>query len=473
MCAWLAVMLLCGGVSLPYPMFLAFQSVISFLLLGFGLFRLRTGFPTKLAVAGACVAFASVLLLLLQTIPLPFGVWSQLPGRELVVKSFELLGAVNPWQPLTLSLSGTRADAIAILPMLAGYFAALTLTRSDYARIAVVVVSCALVGLIISMLQRLQGIDSFWYFYGTLSGSQVVGTFGNRNFFAAQLFSSIPFIAALAMTASSKFGIKPFIIAVFALVYVGVLVAGLGAVGSRAGIALAMVSVLLSIAYVYRMSSDTSRRAGSRFILPVALGAFFIIAQAGMVGILRFTSSEPMDDFRGTIYDISLKAAKSFSPAGSGFGTFVPVYQMFETPAATIENYANHAHNDWLEIALEGGLPAVVLLLVFVGIVLMSVFAISRLSFGLIPHAYLRASVVSILLLLAHSIVDYPLRTPALMAFFAVCCGFLTLGRAMEKPSAPLSGPRILKSRNTTENPGFKNMRPKPSGGPLKHQVKQ
>ena len=36
------------------------------------------------------------------------------------------------------------------------------------------------------------------------------------------------------------------------------------------------------------------------------------------------------------------------------------------TDPATIERtYVNHAHNDYLELALEGGIPAIVLMLLF------------------------------------------------------------------------------------------------------------
>jgi hypothetical protein len=39
-----------------------------------------------------------------------------------------------------------------------------------------------------------------------------------------------------------------------------------------------------------------------------------------------------------------------------------------------------------------------------------------------------KAASISIFLLLCHSFVDYPLRTPALMGLFAILNGFLALG---------------------------------------------
>ena len=40
-------------------------------------------------------------------------------------------------------------------------------------------------------------------------------------------------------------------------------------------------------------------------------------------------------------------------PFGSGFGTFVPVYEKF-APRTLLGGYANHAHDDGLELWLAG-----------------------------------------------------------------------------------------------------------------------
>ena len=52
----------------------------------------------------------------------------------------------------------------------------------------------------------------------------------------------------------------------------------------------------------------------------------------------------------------TITAAKAYMPFGSGVGTFVSVYPGFEPAHDAISNvYANHAHNDLLEVWLEGG----------------------------------------------------------------------------------------------------------------------
>ena len=53
-------------------------------------------------------------------------------------------------------------------------------------------------------------------------------------------------------------------------------------------------------------------------------------------------------------------------PIGSGLGTFVPVYAMFEKPEDASPTYVNHAHNDILEVWLETGVLGLVLMGLFV-----------------------------------------------------------------------------------------------------------
>ena len=53
-------------------------------------------------------------------------------------------------------------------------------------------------------------------------------------------------------------------------------------------------------------------------------------------------------------------------PLGSGLGTFVPVYAMFEKPEDAQDTYVNRAHNEILEIWLETGMLGLALIVVFV-----------------------------------------------------------------------------------------------------------
>ena len=103
---------------------------------------------------------------------------------------------------------------------------------------------------------------------------------------------------------------------------------------------------------------------------------------------------------------------------GSGFGTFEIVYPAFESEQQISRTFANHAHNEYLEIVLEGGFPAALLLLAYLGLLGRSMVqgTISPLR---------GAAYCGIAFLLVHSLVDYPLSTMGLSIVFAVLNGIV------------------------------------------------
>jgi O-antigen ligase len=109
-------------------------------------------------------------------------------------------------------------------------------------------------------------------------------------------------------------------------------------------------------------------------------------------------------------------------PFGAGLGSFVKVYRLYESPDAVTTEYVIHAHNDYVELALELGLPGVILLLLFFGWWLVQSLAVWRKSEG---GPWARAASIASAAVLVHSLVDFPLRTAAISACFAMCVALL------------------------------------------------
>jgi hypothetical protein len=125
-----------------------------------------------------------------------------------------------------------------------------------------------------------------------------------------------------------------------------------------------------------------------------------------------------------------MEAATAFMPFGSGLGTFVPVYSMFEKPADALANkYANHAHNDILQLWLDTGVIGLALMGVFaVWLALRSVQVWRRArpdGASELDLSLTRAATIAIALIIVHSFVDYPLRTSAMMGLVAFLCALL------------------------------------------------
>jgi hypothetical protein len=137
-----------------------------------------------------------------------------------------------------------------------------------------------------------------------------------------------------------------------------------------------------------------------------------------------------LQDGRITFARVTIEAAKGYMPFGSGMGTFVPVYAMYEKPQdATVANYVNQAHDDFLQVWLESGVVGIALIGIFVVWLVLRSAKIWRRALPPgardIDVSLARAATLIVGLLMAHSVVDYPLRTGAMMAIMAFACALL------------------------------------------------
>jgi O-Antigen ligase len=416
------LLFLVGGSSLPTHALFLVITLASLAILVFGLWRLRERALNRIEFYALGIIALGTGLVLAQLVPLPPQVWTQLGGRGFVAEGLEAAGAANQWLPLSLSADMTRQDVLALLPGLAAFVAALSLPREKWLILALVLVGVATLSVLVGLAQKFQGASDGLNFYGHQGGPLSSGFFANPNFYSAFLSCSIPFIAAIALGQIKQNALPALLIGFIAVVTIALMIAGLGATASRAGVLLAMVAVFFSL---FLMSGRSEQRRigavssyGSLFIC-LAIGLFALFS---MTGLLRLAGTDPVSDYRAVISSVSMVTLKGFLPFGSGFGSFVPAYQLFETPATMLSSYVNHAHNDWLELVLEGGLPMAFILAAFVmwfGAAVISVWRNAE------SELIAKAACISVSILLLHSFVDYPLRTPALMVMFALCCGFM------------------------------------------------
>jgi O-antigen ligase len=116
-------------------------------------------------------------------------------------------------------------------------------------------------------------------------------------------------------------------------------------------------------------------------------------------------------------------AIKDTFPEGVGLGSFPQVYRTYEDQNAVGSEQVNHAHNDYLEFVLELGLPGLLLILAFI-------FWWSSRTIHVWRSSYKggdlgRAGSVVVLVVLLHSVVDYPVRTSAMAVLFAMACALM------------------------------------------------
>jgi O-antigen ligase len=126
-------------------------------------------------------------------------------------------------------------------------------------------------------------------------------------------------------------------------------------------------------------------------------------------------------------------------PVGSGIGSFQQIYRTREDPATVDRFYMNHVHGDYIELALETGVPGLLVLGLFLLWWARRCILLWRAEE---PDYFARAATIASAAILAHSLVDYPLRTAAISGLFAMCCGLMAEPRARTRRSEPAEGKR-------------------------------
>jgi O-antigen ligase len=457
----LAVVLICGGISVPSDAVLSGLVTLGILSLITGIIQLFQIELVRQAKFAVLLVSLGIALVFIQLIPLPHDIWSALPGRGFVTESYVAAGVTSGWAPLSLNPPQTRADILAITPAIALFIAGLTIKPSHRTYLIFVVLVTVLIGILLALAQKFPGLLGSLYLYGGGENGAASGLFSNRNFFAALLYSTIPFIVTLAVNWVRSARINRIVGPIFAFIFFAIIVIGLGAAESRMGIILASFAILLSIPLIFTKQGQS---VGSRGLIIMLFVAVFLVAQFGLVAILRLAATDPVSDFRTVIFSNSFNILRSVFPVGSGFGSFVPLYAMQETPSVATSAYVNHAHNDWLELVLEGGIPAALLLLAYLAWFFTASFQIWSRGRDVSEDILAKAASISIFLLLCHSFVDYPLRTPALMGLFAMLNGFLALGpqplpKKIQHASSPVKIPidPLLRAPKGEFQSSFKN----------------
>ncbi|HZG09341.1 MAG TPA: O-antigen ligase family protein [Allosphingosinicella sp.] len=364
----------------------------------------------------------AIMVVLVQLVPLPPSIWTSLGGRGEIVRGFEMLGQPLPWMPISLAPYRTIASALWMLPALAIWFGIVRLGgyKSSWLAVALIVVTACAVG--VGALQLAGGENSSLYFYRITNRGSAVGFFANSNNMAELLVVAIPFLAMLYLMARRGGSLQKS--SALLLVLIGalsVLLVGIAVNGSLAGIGLAVPALgaaALMILY---------RRKRLPVWAPVAAalllaGSAALMLSAPFQNNLTSEQARTSQDSRYSSFGTSIQAAKDYLPLGSGIGTFPEIYPRYENPQAVTRWYMNHVHNDYIEVALETGLPGMALVALFLLWWLRRVFLIWRADE---PDHAARAATIASAVILTHSFVEFPLRTAAISAVFAMCVALM------------------------------------------------
>lgn len=395
-----------------------------------------------------------ILLLLLalwvgaQLVPLSPDMWSALPLRDKIFAIDQLLGSADRWRPISLTPALTLNTLLALSVPLAALFVAAALPPGERVRLWWAVWAFGLASVAFGLLQFMAGPRSVFYLFRITNDASLVGLFANRNHHALMLSLSILAAGWLIANEVARRNRRPLVIPALigsiAIFFLFTLI-----IGSRMGLICSVASTMLvyvAVRWSYRFEPKPINQARTRertrqaprveprramrvllnilpFVLVAGLAAlFYFSGRDNTVG--RLFDGDGVEEIRVATFSTIAGLLKEQWLFGSGFGSFSRVYQVIEPDALLQEAYLNHAHNDWLQLPIEGGLPAV---LIFVS-------GATWIAFQLIaawrqrPTPSCVEAVETLMLaaafgvLLAGSLVDYPLRTPsiAMLAAFLI-----------------------------------------------------
>lgn len=205
------------------------------------------------------------------------------------------------------------------------------------------------------------------------------------------------------------------------LVLIFIVAAALVLTASRAGIACTVLGLLVFL-LLSNFTKQLKKRRGLFLLLTILIITIFtvIFSAGGNLAVERMRGMKGDATYRGLIYDATLNAINDFPLQGTGMGSFTDIYSAYSNEEINRhgDTFTNHAHNSYLELMLEMGVPAALLLFaVFVAIWLKSLLAIWRRR----QSAYMPAiTVASTILIATHALFDFSAQIPALMIVFLV-----------------------------------------------------
>ena len=347
----------------------------------------------------------------IQLTPLPLELWSTLPGHGLYAPLLR-----PEWLTLSVTPDATRASLLAGVPLVAAFLVARTCSQKQMALLVPVLVLIAFVQAVWGLFQV--GPFKSLYFGAEFAGS-LIGSFANANHFANYISMTLPLgvfvIWRSAPHRRAEAHQHSQSVAVFWLVVLLVLVTAVLASGSRTGSLIGILVTFFALLLALSAVSKTSRKW-------YALGAVVLVA-AGLVVVglntlvVRFDADRLGVDgnFRWMLTVSSWQAALAFWPTGSGAGSYAAVFPAFEAPG--LRGFAEHAHNDYVELLIEFGFLFVLLAALVAGLAIRQAWSlwsqIKQDGRGADAAPLQLFCALGLLAIFLHSWVDFNLRIPA------------------------------------------------------------
>lgn len=381
------------------------------------------------------ILLAALALVLLQIVPLPPAVWQALPGRAVLSAAANLAGEPQPWRPLAIVPDAAINAASSLVTPIAVLLLLSALDQREHAWLPGILLALATAAMLVGLLQFSGG--GFDNAFVNDTPGEVSGPFANRNHFALYLAIGCLVAPVWAFAGARRITWRaPTTMGLMLLFELTIL-----ASGSRAGMLVGGVALAIALVFA-RHGIQRTFGTQPRWLFPavgaavVATFATFLIISIAVnraVSIDRAATLGAGQDMRSRGLPTVLAMIREYFPFGAGVGGFDPLFRMHEPFGLLKRTYFNHAHNDFLEIVLDAGMAGLLLLTAAVGWWGWASMRVWRRR----PDAAVmlaRLGSAILLLVLGASIVDYPARTPLIMATMVLAAAWLHGGTRLTLP---------------------------------------
>lgn len=384
-------------------------------LLACALWRI-SGMPACTTRNVALAAAALVALVpLLQLLPVPESLWHLPEARQRLAEDLASVGATPEFR-WSLAPAATEAAFLFLLPPLATFAATLATGVDTHRRLLRTIMLLTLFSLLLGFAQLGVPRESLLNPFPRWA-AQLNGVFANQNHQGISLVLAI--IIALAGMLSSlgrvRHGLKqawtPWLygfVALFAL-------CALPLTNSRASVLIGVfaagaVPLALGLFKPSHVRHDWRARVG----LACSIGLIAL----GLWGTVGWMQVDAVDELRALFRSTTLALGVAHAPLGSGVGAFVPVFEQAAPSDLLRPYYINHAHNEYVQWWLEAGWLGMVV--VATTLAILAIMAARAMRAGGVERVPSVVAMLGLAALLAHSWVDYPMRTVSLATVFAI-----------------------------------------------------
>lgn len=424
--AWLPIPL---GSNRPWAW--SIFEIASYILFAFSVYAYRQELTSRLSSYKAPIAiFASFLVyIVIQTIPLPIPVLSSLSPES---ANIYLTAGVSA-APISIDAPQTLISLYKSVAYFCVFVTTLLLCN-ELKKVRLLMLLIISVGLFQAMygaLEILFGVETSWVFQLPVK-QNATGTFVYKNHFANFLMLCLS--AGVGYLVSSLLSRKPtggahqklrnflsmflngkaFVRIALAIMVIA-LVMSRSRMGNTAFFLSMTVVGLLSLFLIKQRTKGLTLLIISMFIVDM----FILSAWFGLDKVKsRIEQTSLSSETRDEVVLDSIPLLQEFTLTGSGLGTYYTAFPQYT--GDDVYSFYDHAHNDYLQFAIELGIPATLVIFSLPLIALWQCVKVLKHRRSSIARGAAFGVLMSVVGMAIHISVDFPLQAPANAVYFVV-----------------------------------------------------